>query len=78
MSFMHGFEAQFSHVVNAFSKLSIEGASAFELWCQCSSGCKAYILARLQRESEILSEKARFIKLVLKGDLKVKRRNVSG
>jgi len=37
---------------------------------------KAYILARLQRESEILSEKARFIKLVLKGDLKVKRRKI--
>jgi len=37
---------------------------------------KAYILARLQRESEILSEKARFIKLVLKGEIKVKRRKI--
>jgi len=37
---------------------------------------KAYILARLQRECEILSEKARFIKLVLKGELKVKKRKI--
>jgi len=37
---------------------------------------KAHILAKLQRECEILSEKARFIKLVLKGDLKVKKRKI--
>jgi len=37
---------------------------------------KDHILARLTRESEVLSEKARFIKLVLKGELKVKKRKV--
>jgi len=37
---------------------------------------KAHILARLQRESEILSEKARFIKLVLTQEIKVKRRKI--
>jgi len=37
---------------------------------------KAYLLARLQRQSEILSEKARFIKLVLQQDIKVKRRKI--
>jgi DNA topoisomerase-2 len=37
---------------------------------------KAYLLAKLQRECEILTEKARFIRLVLKGDLKVKKRKI--
>merc|ERR1719484_271653 len=37
---------------------------------------KAYLLARLQRQSEILSEKARFIKLVLTKDIKVKKRKI--
>jgi DNA topoisomerase-2 len=37
---------------------------------------KAYILARLQKEAEVLSEKARFIKLVLKGEIKVKKRKI--
>jgi DNA topoisomerase-2 len=37
---------------------------------------KAYILAKLQRECEILTEKARFIRLVLKGDIKVKKRKI--
>merc|ERR1719378_1397220 len=37
---------------------------------------KAYMLAKLQRQSEILSEKARFIKLVLTHDIKVKKRKI--
>merc|ERR1719321_765619 len=37
---------------------------------------KAYLLAKLQRQAEILSEKARFIKLVLQGEIKVKRRKI--
>jgi len=37
---------------------------------------KAHMLARLQRQSEILSEKARFIKLVLTHDIKVKKRKI--
>mmetsp|Transcript_94572 Transcript_94572/g.149536 ORF Transcript_94572/g.149536 Transcript_94572/m.149536 type:complete len:1243 (-) Transcript_94572:166-3894(-) len=37
---------------------------------------KDYILAKLNRECEILSERARFIRLVLKGDIKVKKRKI--
>merc|ERR1719450_1140504 len=37
---------------------------------------KEYFLAKLQRESEILSERARFIRHVLRGEIKVKRRRI--
>lgn len=37
---------------------------------------KAHLLAKLQKESEVLSEKARFIKLVLSKDIAVKRRKI--
>jgi len=37
---------------------------------------KAFLLARLQRECEVLSAKARFVKLVLSGELVIKRRKI--
>mmetsp|Transcript_76281 Transcript_76281/g.220326 ORF Transcript_76281/g.220326 Transcript_76281/m.220326 type:complete len:1247 (+) Transcript_76281:84-3824(+) len=37
---------------------------------------KSYLLAKLTRESEVLSEKARFIKLVITGQLIIKRRKI--